>query len=90
MDLLNSVGELLLLVAFFSVGLILFLMADRIARFDSWLTFGPFGWLTSLIWGEGNSNFTREGSRTFGRWYLRLFGLAWMAFFLVGAILASR
>lgn len=83
--------DLLLFLSFASVGLILFLMADRIARFNAWLSFGPvYGWLTRWMWGENNSNFTREGARTFGRWYLRLVGLLWTAFIVFGAYANAR
>ncbi|MDP9235912.1 MAG: hypothetical protein M3P30_00700 [Chloroflexota bacterium] len=87
MHLLLFVAQLLLLLAVGSVGLIIFLMADRIARVHSWILFSPLGWLTIWIWGENNSNFTREGTRTFTRWYLRLFGLAWIALVVFGSYL---
>ena len=78
--------DLLILSALALIGIGLFLVADPWARFQSWLLFEPFGWFTEWIWGEDNSNFTREGTRTFTRWGVRLFAIAWLAFAAFGIV----
>jgi hypothetical protein len=91
MDVLLATGQLLLLVAIFSVGLIVFVMADLIARFNSWVIFStPFGWRDRALWGDDNPNFTREGFRTVHRWGFRLFGLGWMAFVALGVYMSAQ
>lgn len=72
--------NLLFLLAFMLPGLILLLLADRIAVIQVWFQFTLFGWLQDWIWGENDPFGGKEGTRVFARWVYRLFGLAWLTF----------